>query len=173
MKKNLKVCSNCVMDTSDEKITFDSNGVCDHCNTFYEKIEPKWLSNIENSNKINKIVDAIKKEGKGKDFDCIMGMSGGIDSSYLLYLMKTKFDLRPLVFHVDAGWNSQIAVNNIEKLIDGLGLDLFTKVIDWEEMKICNLHILNLEFQILIHLKTMLSLQLCTSLQINIMLKLF
>ena len=123
------------MDTSDEKITFDSNGVCDHCNTFYEKIEPKWLSNIENSNKINKIVDAIKKEGKGKDFDCIMGMSGGIDSSYLLYLMKTKFDLRPLVFHVDAGWNSQIAVNNIEKLIDGLGLDLFTKVIDWEEMK--------------------------------------
>ena len=76
-----------------------------------------------------------KKEGKNKDFDCIMGMSGGIDSSYLLYVMKEKFNLRPLVFHVDAGWNSQIAVNNIEKLIDGLGLDLYTEVIDWEEMK--------------------------------------
>ena len=143
------------------------------CNTFYEKIEPKWLSNIENSNKINKIVDAIKKEGKGKDFDCIMGMSGGIDSSYLLYLMKTKFDLRPLVFHVDAGWNSQIAVNNIEKLIDGLGLDLFTKSYRLGRDEGFATHILNLEFQILIHLKTMLSLQLCTSLQINIMLKLF
>ena len=130
-----QICTNCVMDTSDSKIKFDSNGVCDHCKTFYKDIEPKWLSNIQHSDRINRIIDNIKEEGKGKDFDCIMGMSGGIDSSYLLYIMKEKYDLRPLVFHVDAGWNSQIAVNNIEKLIDGLGLDLFTEVIDWEEMK--------------------------------------
>lgn len=123
------------MDTSDSKITFNQDGICDHCLTFYKEIEPKWISNIKNEDKINQIVDNIKKEGKGKDFDCIMGMSGGIDSSYLLYMMKEIYDLRPLVFHVDAGWNSQIAVNNIEKLVDNLGLDLFTEVIDWEEMK--------------------------------------
>ena len=129
------VCTNCVMDTTDSKISFDKEGVCDHCITFYKDIEPKWLADINDSKKIDRIVDTIKKQGKGKDFDCIMGMSGGIDSSYLLYLMKEKYDLRPLVFHVDAGWNSQIAVNNIERLVDGLGLDLYTEVIDWEEMK--------------------------------------
>ena len=76
-----------------------------------------------------------KAKGKNLEYDCIMGMSGGVDSSYLLYVMKEKYNLRPLVFHVDAGWNSQIAVNNIERLVDGLGLDLYTEVIDWEEMK--------------------------------------
>ena len=81
------------------------------------------------------LVKKIKIEGQGKDFDCMMGMSGGIDSSFLLYKMVTEFGLRPLVFHVDAGWNSQIAVNNIERLVDGLGLDLYTEVINWEEMK--------------------------------------
>ncbi len=134
-EKNYKICSNCVMDTSDSKIIFDSEGICDHCNTFYKDIEPKWMSDIQNTDKINSLVDKIKRQGKGKDFDCIMGMSGGIDSSYLLYMMKEKYDLNPLVFHVDAGWNSQISVNNIERLIDGLGLQLFTEVINWEEMR--------------------------------------
>ncbi|HNN30673.1 MAG TPA: phosphoadenosine phosphosulfate reductase family protein, partial [Chitinophagaceae bacterium] len=78
---------------------------------------------------------AIKKDGKGRDFDCIMGMSGGADSSYMLHLVVKEFGLRPLVFHVDGGWNSELAVNNIEVLIDKLGLDLYTEVIDWEEMK--------------------------------------
>ena len=132
---NYQICSNCVMDSTDSKISFDERGVCDHCQTFYEKILPNWDTSEKGEEKLIKILDQIKKEGKNKDFDCIMGMSGGIDSSYLLYLMKEKFNLRPLVFHVDAGWNSQIAVNNIEKLIDGLGLDLYTEVIDWEEMK--------------------------------------
>jgi N-acetyl sugar amidotransferase len=81
------------------------------------------------------MVEKIKKEGEGKDFDCIMGMSGGIDSSYLTYIAKEKLGLRPLVFHVDGGWNSQIAVNNIEKLVTILNLDLYTEVIDWEEMR--------------------------------------
>tara|TARA_B110000438_G_scaffold64796_1_gene65318 strand:+ start:6168 stop:7298 length:1131 start_codon:yes stop_codon:yes gene_type:complete len=130
-----QICSNCVMDNTDSQISFDDSGVCDHCQTFYEKILPNWDTSEKGEEKLIKILDQIKKEGKNKDFDCIMGMSGGIDSSYLLYVMKEKFNLRPLVFHVDAGWNSQIAVNNIEKLIDGLGLDLYTEVIDWEEMK--------------------------------------
>ncbi|BBJ00642.1 LPS biosynthesis protein WbpG [Ferrigenium kumadai] len=81
------------------------------------------------------LVEKIKRAGVGKDFDCIIGMSGGIDSSYLTYIAKETLGLRPLVFHVDAGWNSQEAVNNIEKLVDGLGLDLYTEVIDWEEMR--------------------------------------
>jgi len=80
-------------------------------------------------------VSKIKQDGKGKDFDCILGMSGGIDSSYLTYIAKVEFGLRPLVFHVDAGWNSQVAVNNIERLVDALELDLFTEVINWEEMR--------------------------------------
>ena len=129
------LCSNCIMDNSDSAIIYDENGVCDHCNTFYSKIEPNWHPDDQSERELNNLVSKIQKTGKGKDFDCILGMSGGIDSSYLLYYAKEVLGLRPLVFHVDAGWNSQIAVNNIEKLIDGLGLDLYTHVIDWEEMK--------------------------------------
>lgn len=130
-----QICSNCVMDTTDSKIVFDDRGLCDHCNTFYKDILPNWYTDERGNKELLAIIDKIKKEGRGKDFDCIMGMSGGIDSSYLLYVMKEKYGLRPLVFHVDAGWNSQIAVNNIERLIDGLGLDLYTEVINWEEIK--------------------------------------
>ena len=118
-----QICTNCVMDTTDSKIHFDDNGVCDHCNTYFKDILPKWHTGEKGDKALKEIVTKIKKEGEGKDFDCLMGMSGGIDSSYLLYIMVKKYGLRPLVFHVDAGWNSQIAVNNIERLIDGLGLD--------------------------------------------------
>ena len=130
-----QICTNCVMDTTDSKIVFDENGVCDHCNTFYKEIQPYWHTDDRGRKKLLGLIYKIKKEGEGKDFDCLMGMSGGIDSSFLLYKMVTEFGLRPLVFHVDAGWNSQIAVNNIERLVDGLGLDLYTEVINWEEIK--------------------------------------
>ena len=130
-----KVCSNCVMDTSDTKIEFDANGVCDHCRSYYSHTLPNWHTDERGSRDLERMVESIRRAGKGRDFDCIIGMSGGIDSSYLTYIAKERLGLRPLVFHVDAGWNSQIAVNNIEKLIDGLGLDLYTEVIDWEEMK--------------------------------------
>jgi len=123
------------MDTTDSRIRFDARGVCDHCITFYRDIQPNWHTDERGRQSLEKIVQQIKAEGKKKDFDCIIGMSGGIDSSFLTYLAKEELGLRPLVFHVDAGWNSQIAVNNIEKLIDGLGLDLYTEVIDWEEIK--------------------------------------
>ena len=135
LKVKQKICSNCVMDTSDSKIKFDEFGVCDHCNTFFNEILPNWHTDEKGHQMLTKIIDKIKKAGAGKDFDCLMGMSGGIDSSYLLYVMKEQYGLRPLVFHVDAGWNSQIAVNNIERLVDGLGLDLYTEVINWEEIK--------------------------------------
>jgi N-acetyl sugar amidotransferase len=130
-----QICTRCVMDTTDSKIRFDQAGVCDHCITFDTKVMPNWHTDEQGEKALMTIVDGIKAEGKGKDFDCIIGMSGGIDSSYLTYLAKEKMGLRPLVFHVDAGWNSQEAVNNIERIVDRLGLDLFTEVIDWEEMR--------------------------------------
>jgi N-acetyl sugar amidotransferase len=129
-----KACSHCVMDTTDSLITFDENGICDHCNTFFTKIKPNWHTGERGKAQLRKLVDKIKASGKGRDFDCIIGMSGGIDSSYLTYI-ATQLGLRPLVFHVDAGWNSEVAVNNIEKLVDNLGLDLYTEVIDWAEMR--------------------------------------
>jgi N-acetyl sugar amidotransferase len=132
---NMQVCSNCVMDSTDRNIKFDENGICDHCITFKNNIQPYWQPNSKSIESFKKLAVKIKREGQGKDFDCILGVSGGIDSSFLLYKMVTDFGLRPLVFHVDGGWNSQIAVNNIEVLLDALGLDLYTEVINWEEMK--------------------------------------
>jgi N-acetyl sugar amidotransferase len=123
------------MDTSDENITFDEKGVCDHCNGFYRDLLPHWDTGEKGRQQIAAIFEKIKADNKGKPFDCIMGMSGGLDSSYLLHIAVKEFGLRPLVFHVDGGWNSQLAVHNIEVIVEKLGLDLYTEVINWEEMK--------------------------------------
>jgi N-acetyl sugar amidotransferase len=123
------------MDTTDARINFDSRGYCDHCNTFYKKILPHWQADQWDDKKIYRIINDIKKQGENNDFDCIIGMSGGVDSSYLTYIAKEVFKLRPLVFHVDAGWNTQIAVTNIKKIVDKLKLDLYTEVINWNEMR--------------------------------------
>lgn len=133
--KSYRICTRCVMDTTDAEIVFDENGVCDHCVTFTNSIAPYWQPNDYGEENLSEIVGKIKKSGRKKDFDCIIGMSGGVDSSYLVYLAKEKFGLNPLVFHVDAGWNSNIAVQNIENIVDRLNLDLYTEVINWEEMK--------------------------------------
>lgn len=130
-----QICTNCVMDTSDSKIVFDAQGVCDHCNGFKNDILPNWHPNDQGRAIFRGVVEKIKQAGKNHPFDCIMGMSGGLDSSYLLHLAVTEFDLRPLVFHVDGGWNTDIAVNNIQMLVEGLKLDLYTEVINWEEMR--------------------------------------
>ncbi len=135
MRQDIQICTKCVMDTTDSKIIFDQNGVCDHCKIYFSDILPIWQKGENRGEELEEIVSNIKESNKGEDFDCIMGMSGGIDSSYLLYSMVENYGMRPLVFHVDAGWNSQIAVNNIERLVDGLGLDLYTEVINWEEIK--------------------------------------
>ena len=129
------ICTNCIMDTSDADISFDERGQCDHCGNFYKNILPNWHPDETGARRLDQIVDRIKRDGRDRDHDCIIGISGGVDSSYLTYLAKAKLGLRPLIFHVDAGWNSQQAVNNIEKLIEGLGLDLHTEVVDWLEMQ--------------------------------------
>lgn len=123
------------MDTSDANIVFDAQGVCDHCRGFEAHVMPNWHPNAEGERRFAAVVDRIKEDGKGRDFDCILGMSGGLDSSFLLHKAVKDFGLRPLVFHVDGGWNTDIAVSNIQALVDGLGLDLYTEVINWNEMR--------------------------------------
>jgi N-acetyl sugar amidotransferase len=130
-----QICVNCIMDTSDSKIAFDDTGRCEYCSNYSENILPNWHTDPRGEAEITAQIERIKADGKGKEHDCLIGLSGGVDSSYVTYLAKEKFGLRPLLYHVDAGWNSQQAVNNIEKLVDGLGLDLFTEVVNWREMK--------------------------------------
>ena len=123
------------MDTLDPNIQFDNKGICDYCYNYRTVIKPIWHIGYESENELMSIAEKIKNEGKGKDFDCIIGLSGGLDSSYVAYVAKEIMGLRPLLFHVDAGWNTDKAVSNIEKLCNGLRLDLYTEVINWEEMK--------------------------------------
>ena len=130
-----QICSNCIMDTSDPNITFDERGWCDYCRNFYKNIQPNWHPNEKGGKMITPLIDKIKKDGKGRDHDCLIGISGGLDSSYVTYIAKEKFGLRPLLFHCDAGWNSHVSVQNIKQIRESLNLDLQTEVIDWQEMK--------------------------------------
>jgi len=134
-KSTYKICSNCVMDSSDKTLTFDESGLCDYCRNFEENIKPNWHPNERGISEIMPLIDQIKREGAGRDHDCLIGISGGLDSSYVTYVAKEKFGLRPLMFHCDAGWNSDLGVSNIQKIIDRLSLNLVTEVIKWQEMK--------------------------------------
>ncbi|MFZ2159113.1 MAG: asparagine synthase-related protein, partial [Bradyrhizobium sp.] len=134
-KRAYRICANCIMDTSDSNITFDSRGWCDYCNNYHQNILPNWHPDARGEREMLAVAETIRNEGRDRDHDCIIGVSGGVDSSYVALLAKEKLGLRPLIFHVDAGWNSQQSVNNIEKMVDGLHLDLHTEVIDWQEMK--------------------------------------
>ena len=136
MKMNtIKICKKTVMDSTDPNIVFDENGISDYYHHFQNNIKPNWDTSEIGLKRLMKISDKIKSSSKNNDFDCIIGMSGGLDSSYTLYVAKEIMGLRPLVFHVDCGWNTDQAVGNIEKLINGLDLDLYTDVIDWQEVK--------------------------------------
>jgi N-acetyl sugar amidotransferase len=128
-----RICTRCIMDTSDPEITFDEQGECNHCQRFDQQSKDKWFPNEKGRELLAAIVDRIKREGANQEYDCIMGLSGGADSSYLAYQVK-QLGLRPLVVHVDAGWNSELAQNNIENIVKILGFDLFTYVVDWEEI---------------------------------------
>ena len=129
-----RICTNCIMDTTDSLITFDEKGVCNHCNEFYDVTRLNWYPNNQGAEKLSSIIDQIKLAGKNQEYDCIIGLSGGIDSSYLA-LKASEWGLRPLVVHVDAGWNSELAVANIEKVVKHCNYDLHTHVVDWEDMR--------------------------------------
>ncbi len=127
-------CTKCVMDTTDIEISFDSNGVCNHCHTFENVTAKNWFPNDDGAKQWKAHINAIKEAGKGQEYDCILGLSGGVDSSYLA-IKAHEWGLRPLVMHVDAGWNSELAVANIEALVKHCGYDLHTHVVDWEDMR--------------------------------------
>lgn len=133
-KENLQICKRCIMNTTDPEIYFDQQGICNHCNEFDKLTSKKWFPNQEGKKNLDVIFDKIRKHNINKDYNCIIGMSGGIDSSYLALLVN-EYKLRPLVVHVDAGWNSELAVNNIEKIIKYCGYDLHVHVMDWREIK--------------------------------------
>lgn len=134
-ERKYQVCTHCVMDTTDENIKFDENGVCDRCHDYEERILPWWNHGHGHEKELQSILDSIKKSGEGKDYDCIIGMSGGLDSSYLLHLAVKEWGLRPFVFHIDAGWDLPVTVSNIKKMVDKLGLHLHNEVMNWEEMR--------------------------------------
>ena len=136
-KKDLfKRCTCCVMDNKDDKyLTFDENGVCDRCNEYKNRILPEWNHGIGHEDELNKLISKIKKSGKGKKYDCILGLSGGLDSSYMLHLAVKEWGLRPFVFHIDAGWNLPVAEENIKRLTEKLGVELHIEKMDWDEMR--------------------------------------
>ncbi|MGX5820035.1 N-acetyl sugar amidotransferase [Chitinophaga lutea] len=125
-----RICSRCVMDTSDPEITFDSQGHCNHCTGSIARLEAMRRNHTPEA--LERIIAEIKEAGKNNEYDCIIGISGGVDSSYLAWLVKREFGLRPLAIHLDNGWNSELAVKNIENIVKKLDIDLFTWVINWE-----------------------------------------
>jgi len=133
MNCDYRICKRCVMDTSDPNIRFDENGFCNHCSRYFERL-PNRPTVQQGEAEVARLVAKIKADGKGKEYDCILGLSGGCDSSYLAFKV-VELGLRPLTLHFDSGWNSELSVQNIEKIINHLKLDLFTIVCDWEEMK--------------------------------------
>ena len=132
--KDYQQCNYCVMDTSDPDIIFNNDGRCNHCIDFDQRAKINWFPNKQGHEKISIILNKIKSLKKKSDYDCIIGLSGGIDSSYLAIKMY-EFGLNPLVVHVDGGWNSELASNNIESIVKYCNYDLHTHVVDWNEMR--------------------------------------
>lgn len=132
--KKYQICTRCVMDTTDPDIIFDEEGICNHCHTYDELMRGRAFSGEEGKRRLDEIVKKIKKEGKDKKYDCVIGVSGGVDSTYVAYKVK-ELGLRPLAVHLDNGWNSELAVMNIEQALKILNIDLYTNVINWEEFK--------------------------------------
>ncbi len=133
MTSGEKRCVRCVMDTTDPLIRFDSRGICQYCH-LHDRLERDYPLDAGGEAELFRIIEEIKHKGAGKPYDCVIGVSGGTDSTYQLYLAK-KLKLRPLVVHFDNGWDSEIAVSNIKHATEKLGFDLYTYVVDWEEFK--------------------------------------
>ncbi len=130
-----RTCSRCIMnDLVDPRIQFDGNGVCNHCRRYDALVGARVVRGGEGRRILDGLVGKMKAAGRGRDYDCIIGVSGGVDSTYVAYLVK-QLGLRPLAVHFDNGWNSELAVSNIEKVLKRLDIDLHTYVVDWEEFR--------------------------------------
>lgn len=134
MIKEYRICNRCLMDTSDPIICFDANGICNHCTEYLNVRAAHSYKGGETDKKFEALIQEIKIGSKGRKYDCVVGLSGGIDSSYVAYLAK-KNGLRVLGVHMDNGWNSEEAVQNIRNIAQILGIDYESYVLDWEEFK--------------------------------------
>lgn len=135
MTREYQICSSCVMDTSDPQIVFDADGKCDFCCSFEENILPAWPQGTKGDAELEALAEEIRRARKGEKYDCIIGFSGGSDSSYLAYVAVEKLGLNPLLVEVDTGWNLEVASRNTQAIKDGLGLDSVTVKINWSEMR--------------------------------------
>jgi N-acetyl sugar amidotransferase len=135
MKQKEIFCKQCVMDSiGNPEIYLDSNGVCNYCHEYKEKELIRILKSPIREEALKDLVEKIKKSGEGKPYDCLIGVSGGVDSTFTAYYVK-KLGLRPLAVHFDNGWNSELAVHNIQKVLENLNIDLYTYVVNWDEFK--------------------------------------
>jgi N-acetyl sugar amidotransferase len=133
-EKPYQICTYCVMDTSDADIIFDESGRCNHCKDFEKVLAQPKYSKADTAEKLEALIGQIKSKGANKKFDCLVGISGGVDSCYTAYLCR-KWGLKPLLLHMDNGWNSDIAVKNVKKVVDKLGLEYASYVLDWREFR--------------------------------------
>ena len=133
-KTSYQICTKTIMDTTDPDIIFDKEGVCNYVHDYSQSVKSEF-DKKKKERDLASMVLKIKDEGKTKEYDCIIGLSGGVDSCYLAYMAVNLFKLRPLAIHVDGGWNSELSVRNIELVVKKLGIDLYTVVVDWSEMK--------------------------------------
>jgi N-acetyl sugar amidotransferase len=122
------------MDTSDPDIAFDAAGNCQHCTGWFERAKIYSIPAAERMRRLNELVVAMKQAGRGREYDCLIGVSGGVDSSFVAMKVK-ELGLRALAVHVDNGWNSEMAVGNIKRLLEKLEIDLYTTVLDWREFR--------------------------------------
>jgi N-acetyl sugar amidotransferase len=129
-----RTCTRCVMDTTDPDISFDAQGVCAHCHNFDMLAAKRLIPAADRPARLAALIEKVKRDGRGKDYDCIIGVSGGVDSTYVAYLTR-ELELRPLAVHFDNGWDSELAVANIEKALKTLNIDLLTYVVDWPEFR--------------------------------------
>ncbi|MBI4405586.1 MAG: N-acetyl sugar amidotransferase [Deltaproteobacteria bacterium] len=143
---NYRVCRRCIMDTTDPQIRFNADGICNHCLKYEVDIHTKVHKRELADARLKEKIDDIKRAGQGKQYDCILGISGGVDSTYVAYLAR-KWGLRPLAVHFDNGWNSEIAVTNIEYALKKLDIDLYTYVVEWDEFRDLQLAFLRASIQ--------------------------
>ena len=134
-KREYKRCSCCVMDTTDSKISFDENGVCDYCRDYYKNILPRWQAQQQDKELLKKTAERIKRDTEGQKYNCIIGLSGGVDSSYLCYVAKELMGLNPICYVCDTGWNLKTADENIKRIVEALDLDVYTEKVNWDEMR--------------------------------------
>lgn len=130
-----QICTNCVMDTTNPELFFDEKGVCNRCNEFKNRILPMWNYGKGREDVLKNTIQKIKEVGKNNKYDCVIGLSGGFDSSYMLHMAVKEWGLRPLIIHIDSGWDLPVATSNINKIVKKLGVQLMIEKINWEQIR--------------------------------------